>query len=69
MHRVRTESCLKFLKSVFRTVPRSILNLKSANRTVKKAFMFPFIVNSAKGNVSKIKAFYFFFNERESHLF
>jgi len=33
---------INFLKSVYRTVPRSIQNVKSANWTVKNAFVFPF---------------------------
>ena len=33
---------INFSKSVYRTVPRSIQNFKSANRTVKNAFVFPF---------------------------
>ena len=50
----------KNLFTVYRTVPRSKLNFKSANRTVKNALIFTFLMKIAPRTISRIKAFSFF---------
>ena len=49
---------INFLKSVSRTVPRSIQNFKSEDRTVKNGFVFPFFYK--KREAYRIKAFSFY---------